>query len=414
MLPAFNYKLHRGNPARVIYSATMANNFNLQACDKGQFWEVLDAEELTAEGDIELEGTPRNNNRLVMRLSGARKYTLDEGRYSYLDQVAENYVVQICNTEDGNGKDYRYGFNGQEKDNEIKGVGNSLDFKFRAYDSRLGKFLSVDPLADSYPWNSTYAFAENRVIDGIDLEGAEWHNYNLTFNQNDEPVLKYLSTEDKRDIVGKFFNLEQPKGTSVSRNGQTFNFKTYCESLSWANGGDPFKKSAEQIMAEGLGEITVAFGPIFIDAINKIPAGSSGTWYGAKNNFSSNKKYESKSYIYRVQSNNKYSNRISVYNNGMISIRGKTRLFVTFDDPMRAAEFQIQRGPDSYIIKMPISKEFIDKIRREAVDEGFSSMNPTRPIQVDINKTPNSYGIPANYFQELVKELKLNYQIKTK
>jgi len=29
-------------------------------------------------------------------------------------------------------------------------------------------------LAKSYPWNSTYAFAENRVIDGIDLEGLEF------------------------------------------------------------------------------------------------------------------------------------------------------------------------------------------------------------------------------------------------
>jgi hypothetical protein len=37
-------------------------------------------------------------------------------------------------------KDYRFGFNGQEKDNELKGVGNSLDFNFRVYDSRLGKF----------------------------------------------------------------------------------------------------------------------------------------------------------------------------------------------------------------------------------------------------------------------------------
>jgi RHS repeat-associated protein len=69
---------------------------------------------------------------------------------------------------------YRFGFNGQEKDNEIKGVGNSLEFKYRIYDSRLGKFLSVDPLFASYPWNSTYAFAENRVIDGIDLEGLEF------------------------------------------------------------------------------------------------------------------------------------------------------------------------------------------------------------------------------------------------
>jgi RHS repeat-associated protein len=71
------------------------------------------------------------------------------------------------------GYDYRYGFNGQEKDNEIKGVGNSLEFKYRIYDSRLGRFLSIDPLAKSYPWNSCYAFAENRVIDCIELEGAE-------------------------------------------------------------------------------------------------------------------------------------------------------------------------------------------------------------------------------------------------
>jgi hypothetical protein len=32
----------------------------------------------------------------------------------------------------------------------------------------------VDPLAPEYVWNSPYAFAENRVIDGIDLEGLEW------------------------------------------------------------------------------------------------------------------------------------------------------------------------------------------------------------------------------------------------
>jgi len=72
----------------------------------------------------------------------------------------------------------RFTFNGQEKDDEVKGSGNSLEFKFRIYDTRLGRFLSVDPLFKDYPWNSTYAFAENRVIDGIDLEGLEYLNVN--------------------------------------------------------------------------------------------------------------------------------------------------------------------------------------------------------------------------------------------
>ena len=60
-------------------------------------------------------------------------------------------------------------FNVQEKDDEIYGKRKSLSFEFRNYDSRIGRFWSVDSLVGSYPWNSPYAFAENRVIDGIDL-----------------------------------------------------------------------------------------------------------------------------------------------------------------------------------------------------------------------------------------------------
>ena len=41
------------------------------------------------------------------------------------------------------------------------------------HDPRLGRFLSRDPLSKSYPWNSPYAFSENRVIDGLELEGLE-------------------------------------------------------------------------------------------------------------------------------------------------------------------------------------------------------------------------------------------------
>lgn len=75
------------------------------------------------------------------------------------------------------GSGYRYGFNGKENDNEVKGEGAQQDYGFRIYDPRLGKFLSVDPLARDYPWNSTYAFAENSPIENIDLDGLEKVKY---------------------------------------------------------------------------------------------------------------------------------------------------------------------------------------------------------------------------------------------
>jgi hypothetical protein len=40
-------------------------------------------------------------------------------------------------------------------------------------DSRIGRFLSRDPLASSFPWNSAYSFSENRVMDMVELEGGE-------------------------------------------------------------------------------------------------------------------------------------------------------------------------------------------------------------------------------------------------
>ena len=70
---------------------------------------------------------------------------------------------------------YRYGFQKQEKDDEFKGKGNSLNFEYRMYDPRVGRFFAIDPLAGKYPWNSVYAFSENRLLDGIELEGLEFY-----------------------------------------------------------------------------------------------------------------------------------------------------------------------------------------------------------------------------------------------
>ena len=69
---------------------------------------------------------------------------------------------------------YRYGFNKKEKDDEVMGAGNCIDYGKRVSDTRLGgRFFSVDPLTKDYPWYSPYQFAGNKPIWAIDLDGAE-------------------------------------------------------------------------------------------------------------------------------------------------------------------------------------------------------------------------------------------------
>jgi RHS repeat-associated protein len=50
---------------------------------------------------------------------------------------------------------YRFGFNGKLKDDEVHGAtGTSYDYGFRMYDSRIGRFVSIDPLTAKYPFYS--------------------------------------------------------------------------------------------------------------------------------------------------------------------------------------------------------------------------------------------------------------------
>ncbi len=79
----------------------------------------------------------------------------------------------------GLANEFRFGFQGQETDDEMKGEGNSVNFEYRMHDSRLGRFFAIDPLASKYSYNSTYAFSENRVIDGVELEGKEFEKANM-------------------------------------------------------------------------------------------------------------------------------------------------------------------------------------------------------------------------------------------
>ena len=85
---------------------------------------------------------------------------------------------------------YRYGFNGKEKDNKDGVV--QYDYGFRIYDPRLVRFKSVDPLTQSYPWNSPYSYAEGDMIRCIDLDGLE--KYLVEYDQLKNGVSKIKIT----------------------------------------------------------------------------------------------------------------------------------------------------------------------------------------------------------------------------
>ena len=75
---------------------------------------------------------------------------------------------------------YRYSFNGQERDDEIAGVGNIMTAEFWEYDTRLGRRWNLDPV--SFISISSFACLKNNPIIFIDPQGnyskfgAAWRN----------------------------------------------------------------------------------------------------------------------------------------------------------------------------------------------------------------------------------------------
>ena len=107
---------------------------------------------------VALSGTPNTVDHFVADLLSATDY------YAFGSPMPGRQF---------NNGSYRYGFNGKENDNEIKGSGNSQDYGMRIYDPRLGRFLSVDPITKQYPELTPYQFASNTPIQAVDRDGEE-------------------------------------------------------------------------------------------------------------------------------------------------------------------------------------------------------------------------------------------------
>ena len=113
---------------------------------------------------------------------------------------------------------YRYGFNGKENDNEVKGTGNQQDYGMRVYDPRLGKFLSIDPLTKAYPELTPYQFASNTPIQAIDLDGLEKYVVTYRYGSSGDVIsVKIASIRAKDSKAIADLNFHRANGGDITK-----------------------------------------------------------------------------------------------------------------------------------------------------------------------------------------------------
>ncbi|MCS6956176.1 MAG: hypothetical protein NZM44_07475, partial [Candidatus Calescibacterium sp.] len=112
---------------------------------------------------------------------------------------------------------YRWGYSGKEKDDEVKGNGNSYDFGARLYDSRLGRWWSVDKMFKLYPSHTPYHYSLNNPVYFIDSDG------NIIRDANGNPISLRQNAEGGFEIVGEFIGKDSEGNVvNMSRHKQFY------------------------------------------------------------------------------------------------------------------------------------------------------------------------------------------------
>jgi len=113
---------------------------------------------------------------------------------------------------------HRYGYNGKENDNEVKGEGNSLDYGARIYDPRVGRFFSEDPLFKIYPEFSPYSFSAGSPLMFMEVDGRGFNGgFSVVNNSNATIVVRGTSKTIETSSSGKQIpNESKPSTVSLA------------------------------------------------------------------------------------------------------------------------------------------------------------------------------------------------------
>ena len=170
---------------------------------------------LTEEGYITFSGTTpvyhyylkdhQGNNRVVINQSGT------------VEQVNHYYPFGGLMGESTAGGVQPYKYNGKELD-RMHGL-DLFDYGARHYDAAIGRWWTVDPLAEKYYSISPYVYCKNNPVRFVDPNGMWYDDYIVN---HEKKHIERIKTTDKTDRIFDGSNL---KGTIVEKG--EFNVEEY-------------------------------------------------------------------------------------------------------------------------------------------------------------------------------------------
>ena len=156
------------------------------------------------------------NNRLVVR---------DDG---FGEQMNHYYPFGALMSASTQGAAQRYKYNGKELD-RIHGL-NLYDYGARQYDAALGRWTSIDPLAEKYYEISPYAYCANNPVVFVDPDGCKFDFSKMTKDE-------YQSYLEKINPLRKTSPLFNTLYKSLENSKETY-FINFGKIRSVAKGGE--------------------------------------------------------------------------------------------------------------------------------------------------------------------------------
>ena len=156
----------------------------------------------------------------------------------------------------------RNGYQGSEKDDEMKGEGNNYDFGARLLDPRLGRWLTIDPQSKKQPDQSPYKAIYNNPLYWADPDSETEFETIIVVDKQSGKTFKISVGKSDKIITDGFSYRENLFGT------KSYNYYDYSKVTKYtiaADGKVTVNTYKEILYYRGIRKETLGYGGKYID-----------------------------------------------------------------------------------------------------------------------------------------------------